>query len=217
MPLPIPRQSTEDLTSLCGIGTGVITQIGVILFFIMVWASVFTKPLILFSGHPLAQSAAILILVQSILLLQPIVHKEQKRAGQLAHASLNFLALTVLVAGVTIVEYNKFASRSPHFHSVHACLGLITLIFLVIQYLVGFTMWATPSLYGGEAHAKFIWKYHRYSGYFVLLLLLATVCSATQTEYNDSVLHIKLWATIVLSVLIVTGIMPRVQKQKLGF
>jgi cytochrome b-561 len=198
-------------------GTGVIAQLGIILFFIMFWAAVFTKPLILFSGHPLAQSTGILILVQSVLSLQPTHSAEQKRVGQLVHASLNLFAFLVFVAGVTIIEYNKVASNQPHFHSVHGYLGVITSIILLLQYLVGFTMWATPRLYGGVANAKAVWKYHRYSGYFVLLLLLATACSATQTSYNQYVLKVKLWATILLSIVIVAGIAPRIQKQKLGF
>lgn len=78
-------------------------------------------------------------------------------------------------------------------------------------------MWATPSLYGGEQKAKSIWKYHRYSGYVILVLLLATVCSATQTDYNNNVLKMKLWATLLLSILVLVGVFPRIQKQKLGF
>ena len=183
----------------------------------LIWASVFTKPLILFSGHPLAQSLAILTLTQSILTLQPTHTAEQKRIGQRVHASLNLLAFLFLVAGITIIEYNKISSNGAHFHSLHAYLGVITAIVLLVQYLVGFTMWATPKLYGGEDNAKSIWKYHRYSGYVILVLLLATVCSATSTDYNVNVLKIKLWATLLLSILVLVGVLPRIQKQKLGF
>lgn len=197
-------------------GTGIVAQFGILLLVVLIWASVFTKPLILFSGHPLAQSLAILTLTQSILTLQPTHTAEQKRVGQRIHASLNLLAFLLLVAGVAIIEYNKFANHGPHLHSVHGYLGVIASVILLIQYLVGFTMWATPSLYGGEQKAKSIWKYHRYSGYFILALLLATVCSATQTDYNRNVLKMKLWAVITLSILVVVGVFPRIQKQKLG-
>ncbi|KAH6606668.1 cytochrome b-561 [Trichoderma cornu-damae] len=199
------------------IGTGIIAQIGIWLLVVLVWASVFTKPLILFSGHPLAQSFAVLVLVQSVLFLQPTHTFEQKRLGQRVHGLLNLLALFALVAGVTIIEYNKEKSHNAHFHSVHGYLGVITSVVLLLQYLVGFTMWATPRLYGGEDKAKAVWKYHRYSGYFVLLLLLVTINSATQTDYNKNVLKLKLWATLVLSIIVVIGIFPRIQKQKLGF
>ncbi|KAL6908382.1 eukaryotic cytochrome b561 domain-containing protein [Trichoderma evansii] len=198
------------------LGTGIIAQIGIWLLIVLIWASVFTKPLILFSGHPLAQSFAVLVLVQSILSLQPTHTLEQKRLGQRIHALLNLVAFLSLVAGVTIIEYNKVKNNNPHFHSVHAYLGVITTVILLLQYLVGFTMLVTPKLYGGEENAKAIWKYHRFSGYFVLLLLLATINSATATDYNKNVLKLKLWATLVLSILVVIGIYPRIQKQKLG-
>jgi len=121
-----------------------------------------------------------------------------------------------LVAGVTIIEYNKEKSHGQHFHSVHGYLGVMTSMVLLLQYLVGFTMWATPKLYGGEQNAKAIWKYHRISGYLSLVLLLATINSATQTYYTEHVLKLKLWATLILSVLVVVGVFPRIQKQKVG-
>ena len=198
-------------------GTGVVAQIGILLLFVLIWASVFLKPLSLFSGHPLAQSLAVVILVQSVMTLQPTHSAEQKRVGQIVHASLNLAAFLSLVAGVTIIEFNKISNHLDHFHSVHGYLGVITSIIILLQYLVGFTMWATPKLYGSEDNAKSIWKYHRYSGYVVLTLLLATICAATKTEFNEGVLHIKLWATIILSIVILVGVFPRIQKQKLGF
>jgi cytochrome b-561 len=172
---------------------------------------------ILFSGHPLAQSLGILILVQSILIVQPTHTPEQKQVGRIVHASLNLVAFLVLVAGVVIIEYNKIKDNGVHFHSVHGYLGVITACILLVQYFVGFTMWQVPAMYGGEENAKKIYKYHRWSGYTILLLLLATVCSATQTDYNFAVLKIKLWAVVLLSFLIVIGVYPRIQKQKLGF
>ncbi|PHH85958.1 hypothetical protein CDD83_10939 [Cordyceps sp. RAO-2017] len=197
-------------------GTGAVAQLGAVLLLVLIWASVLTHPLILFSAHPLLQSLAVFVLIQSVLSLQPTHTSEQKRLGQRVHASLNLVAFLLLVAGVSIIEYNKLASRGPHFHSVHGYLGVISGIVLLLQYLVGFTMWATPALYGGEDRARAVWKYHRYSGYLVLVLLLATVCSATDTSYNDMVLHIKLWATVLASVLVVVGVFPRIQKHKLG-
>ncbi|KAI5466996.1 eukaryotic cytochrome b561-domain-containing protein [Mariannaea sp. PMI_226] len=199
------------------LGTGILAQLGIVLLVLLIWASVLTKPLILFSGHPLAQSLAILTLTQSILTLQPTHTAEQKRIGQRLHASLNLIAFFLLVTGVTIIEYNKFRSHGPHFHSLHGYLGVIASILLLVQYFVGFTMWATPALYGGEHKAKSVWKYHRYSGYFIFLFLLATVVSAVETDYNKNVLKLKLWAVAILAVLVVLGVFPRIQKQKLGF
>ncbi|KAF5020085.1 hypothetical protein F66182_7891 [Fusarium sp. NRRL 66182] len=199
------------------LGTGILAQMGVVLLAVLIWASVLSKPLILFSAHPLLQSLAVLTLAQSVLSLQPTHTAEQKHLGQRVHATLNLVAFLLLVAGVTIIEYNKFANNGPHFHSAHGYLGVITSIILLLQYGVGFTMWATPGLYGGESKAKSIWKYHRWSGYIIFVLLLATVVSAVETDYNKNVLKLKLWAVLLLSVITLVGVVPRIQKQKLGF
>lgn len=197
-------------------GTAVISQAGIILLTALIWISIFTQPLILFSAHPLLNSSALLLVVESIILLQPTHTPPQKRTGTLSHFSLNFVALDALIASLVIIEYNKFAHNGEHFRSPHAILGLITYVFLLIQSLVGFTQYFVPALYGGEANAKSIYKYHRLSGYIILLLMLATVAAATQTDFNKNVLHIKLWATLLTAVLVLVGIFPRIKKQKFG-
>jgi membrane protein YdbS with pleckstrin-like domain len=59
--------------------------------------------------------------------------------------------------------------------------------------------------------------FSRISGYLILTLSLATIVAATQTGFNEMVLHIKLWAVTVASVLVLIGIVPRIKKHKLGF
>ncbi|KAI1418184.1 hypothetical protein F5Y13DRAFT_150780 [Hypoxylon sp. FL1857] len=199
------------------IGTGVIAEAAGVLLVASVWAAVFLNgPLILFSVHPLAQSVGLLVLIQSILVLQPTHTGAQKQAGQKVHAGLNFLAFVTFAVGVVSIEVNKFLNNGVHFHSAHGFLGVIASFWLLAQYVVGFTMFGVPALYGGEANAKKIWKYHRLSGYVLLLFLAATVISATQTDYNLNVLGIKLWATVVIFVLLIIGVFPRIKKQKLG-
>jgi len=103
-----------------------------------------------------------------------------------------------------------------HFHSLHGYLGAITGILLVGQYTFGFLMWAVPGVFGGVDKAKATWKYHRYGGYLLLVLVLATVLSAMDTDYNKGVLGIRLWVVGIAVVLIVVGVFPRIQLYKLG-
>jgi len=198
------------------IGTGVVAQAGIILLVASVWASVFLNDLILFSAHPLLNSAGILFLTQGILILQPTHTATQKRHGTIAHFTLNNLAIDSLIAGLVVIEYNKIAHNGTHFVSAHAILGLITYIFLLIQALVGFTAYFVPKLYGGVDQAKSLYKWHRISGYIILVLLLATVAAATQTDFNKNVLDIKLWAVLISAALVLVGVLPRIKKQKLG-
>jgi cytochrome b-561 len=199
-----------------GEGTGFIAQFGIILTFILVWVSLFRTDIILFSAHPMLQTTGILAVVQSILVLQPTHTKEQKLQGQTVHALLHLVSFVTLCAGVIVIEYNKFSNGLSHFLSPHAYIGVITSVVIALQYLVGFTMWATPALYGGEARARSVWKYHRWSGYLVLVLLMASVISAAKTNFMENVVHMSFPGVAVGCILVLVGVIPRVKKEKLG-
>lgn len=165
----------------------------------------------------LLNSAAALFLIQGILVLQPTHTAKQKKDGTYTHAALNDVALAIAIAGLVIIEYNKISHGGTHFVSSHAILGLVTYILLAIQAFVGITQYFTPGLYGGEAKAKKLYKYHRVSGYVILVLMLATICAATQTDFNKNVLQMQLWAVVVASVIVVVGVFARVKKNKFGW
>lgn len=121
-----------------------------------------------------------------------------------------------MLAGLVVIEYNKISHAGVHFDSPHSILGLISYSLFVVQALVGIAQYYVPSVFGGVSNAKKMYKYHRVSGYVLLILALATVAAATQTDYNVNVLHIKLWAVLLAAVLVLAGVLPRIKKQKLG-
>ncbi len=97
-------------------------------------------------------------------------------------------------------------------------MGLVTYVLIFLQALVGFAQFYIPKqVFGSVEKGKAVYKYHRMSGYAILLLGLATVCAATQTDYNKDVLGIQLWAVIVAGVLVIAGVGSRIKKQKVGF
>ncbi|KAL8926396.1 MAG: hypothetical protein Q9208_002939 [Pyrenodesmia sp. 3 TL-2023] len=181
-----------------------------------IWASVFVQPLMLFSAHPLLNSAGILLTTQAILLLQPTHTPKQKKQGTNVHAVLNLTSILTLIAALVIIEYNKFAHKGAHFTSPHAILGLTTYILFFLQAIIGIAQYYTPGVFGSVDNAKSIYKYHRMSGYLILFMSFATVAAATQTDFNKNVLHIQLWAVVVASVITLAGVLPRIKKQKLG-
>ncbi|KAI9782049.1 MAG: hypothetical protein M1835_004110 [Candelina submexicana] len=168
------------------------------------------------AGMSSPSQAAFLLIVQAILILQPTHTPKQKKQGANVHAVLNGTGVLAFIAGLVVIEYNKIAHNGEHFKSPHAILGLITYILFVIQALIGLTQYYLPQIYGGEQNAKKIYKYHRMSGYVLLVLALATVAAATQTGFNKNVLHIQLWAVIAAALLTLAGVLPRIKKQKLG-
>jgi hypothetical protein len=87
----------------------------------------------------------------------------------------------------------------------------------VLQALVGIFQFFVPvTVFGSVDGGKRIYKYHRWSGYVLLLLEMATVVAATQTSYNIAAIHIPLWGVLVSVVLILAGKGARIKKHKLG-
>ena len=166
--------------------------------------------------HQLLNSAGILLTTQAILVLQPTHTSKQKRQGTNVHAALNITSVLSLIAGLIIIEYNKFSHGGTHFVSPHAILGLITYSCFIVQALIGIAQYYLPNLFGSVDNAKAFYKYHRMTGYVILILAFATVAAATTTDFNKNVLHMKLWAIIVASLITLIGVIPRIKKQKLG-
>ena len=149
--------------------------------------------------------------------MQPTHTAEQKRQGTYAHALINDIGALAAVAGLVIIEINKFKNGAAHFDSVHGKMGLVTYIFIVLQGLVGITQYFLPGLFGGVDNAKAMYKYHRVGGYALLVLMLATVCSSWSTDLNHNTLNMQLWALVVASVVVLIGVLPRVRLSKFGW
>lgn len=58
-----------------------------------------------------------LLFVQGILILQPTHTAKQKTQGTYTHAAFNDIAFLTLIAGLVIIEYNKFDHGGEHFVS----------------------------------------------------------------------------------------------------
>jgi len=199
------------------LGSGVIAQAGIWILTAVVWSGILSHPLILFSAHPLLNSAGLLLVTQGVLILQPTHTAEQKKLGTYIHVAFMDVGLSLLLAGFVVIEVNKHKGHLAHFESPHAILGFTTYILLFVQLVVGATQFFFPQVYGSVENAKKIYKYHRASGYVVVALALATVSAATQTTYIKTMIHIQLWAVLVASVLLLAGLYARIKKQKLGF
>jgi uncharacterized membrane protein len=123
-----------------------------------------------------------------------------------------------LIAGLTIIEMNKASHPETRFRSAHGIMGLITYILIFSQALAGFVQFYIPrQILGSVDRGKAIYKYHRMSGYLILVMALATICAATQTTFNAAVLHIKWWGVLIADILVLAGVPPRITKSKLGW
>ncbi|KAL7273931.1 hypothetical protein RUND412_003178 [Rhizina undulata] len=210
----VSQREDQSLAVNLVLGTALLAQTGALLLAGLVFGAVFSNELIVFSLHPILNSLAIVIAVQAILVLQPTHTPDQKRKGTYIHASLVGIVAVAFYTALGVVIWNKNQNGYDHFESPHAILGLVIYILVAFQAFVGFTQFFVPSVYGGVDNAKSIYKYHRVSGYVILLLLLLNVVLATYTYYGAEVLHLNACGTTLAGVLVVIGVYPRIKKQK---
>jgi len=200
------------------LGSGVVAQAGVWILLALVWTGVFSHDLITFSPHPLLNSAAIVLVTQAILILQPTSTPSQKRQGTHIHSALMGLALVCFLTAFIFIEVNKHKHHGVHLKSPHAIMGLVTYILLLVQAFVGVSQFFFPTrVFGTEERAKSVYKWHRMSGYIIVVLLCVTVSAATWTDYNLDVLQIHHWSVILASAISIAGLYARIKKSKIGF
>ncbi|KAF9893088.1 Serine--tRNA ligase, mitochondrial [Aspergillus nanangensis] len=177
-------------------GTAIVAQFGLWMLIILIWSGIFNHPLILFSAHPLLNSSAILLQVQAMLILQPTANPRQKTLGTRAHYIFQAFSIVAFIAALIVIEVNK--GDHPRLTSPHGIMGLITYILIILQALGGVVQYFLPAqILGSLERGKRLYKYHRLSGYLLLVLELATVAAATRTTFNVSVLAIPLLTSSV--------------------
>ncbi|OGE53178.1 hypothetical protein PENARI_c008G02076 [Penicillium arizonense] len=213
-PGDVTQKPNESIVRNLFTGTASVAQAGIWILAALVWQGVLTEPLSFFTPHPLLNSSALLLQVQAALILQPTATPQQKLTGTRIHYAIQLLSVVLFVSAFVIIEINK--GSHPHFVSAHGILGLITYISIVLQALVGLAQFLFPTIIFGSVEAgKRIYKYHRWSGYVLLLLEMTTVVAATQTTYNKAALHIPLWGVLVSAVLILSGVSARIARTPL--
>lgn len=213
---PIIQSPTTPLRMNIISGTAVLAQVGIWVFFLIVWYLALSTAIVLPSYHPLLNTLGAVLLVQAILLLQPTSTPSQKHEGTRSHSVLMALSLASFVAGVTVIWYNKHIHGAQHYTSTHGRLGLATVILLVTQVLIGATQYYFPAIYGGVDKAKRVYKWHRAVGYVLSLLVLVTATYGTQTPWFSGKMEgVGVWLWIVLDVLVVAGLYARIKPHKL--
>jgi hypothetical protein len=93
-------------------------------------------------------------------------------------------------------------------------MGLITFIWLIVQGIVGAgSVWFGGAAFGGGLKAKLVWKYHRLSGYILLILLLTTIHLAGRTQLVSfhSAYAVRLMAYTLAPIFILVSLYARVR------
>ncbi|EJD06983.1 uncharacterized protein FOMMEDRAFT_17434 [Fomitiporia mediterranea MF3/22] len=147
----------------------------------------------LFAAHPPLQTLAIACFGLGILLLQPTSQPKTKARGLTRHQLVILgIGLPSIIVGTSVIYANKVIHESDHFTTWHATFGLIAVVWMIGQMLLGgLSVWFGGRAFGGGMKAKSVWKYHRASGYLLFPMFLMT--AAVGGNYSS-------WASSVASV-----------------
>ncbi|ORY88601.1 hypothetical protein BCR35DRAFT_301361 [Leucosporidium creatinivorum] len=217
---PSVSASTYLQQSLFSDLAGGMAQLGLLVAMLQLWWVLYKHPAGLFSWHPALQSCAIIGFAEGVLLLQPPPKNQAvKQKGLTLHQVFQFTALPVILAGSSVIIYNKAIHAAKHITTWHALFGLITLSLLLLQIIFGAFVVYSPltKIFGGDSQAKAAWKYHRITGYLTLSFLFATPLLALDSDWvhNNSSFAERL---VIGSGLGVTalGVLTRISLGKLG-
>jgi hypothetical protein len=211
--------STQIFTNLFSTQAAIVAQIGLLAILGSVYYAVLTNPIILFSGHPLFNSAGLVLLGQGLLLVQPKpVSPKHKTLGGQVHGIINTLGTISFMIGSFFIFYNKHLHGAQHITTWHATFGLTTYILLLSNMLVGVAQfWLPGFVFGSVNNGKRLYKYHRLIGLVTLIMIGCTILLALESDYNRTDLHLRYPIIGSAVMLVVGGILYQVQVSKIKF
>ncbi|KAJ5239726.1 Cytochrome b561 eukaryote [Penicillium chermesinum] len=193
------------------IGTATLAQLAIWIWAIFVWVNLLSDPIMLFTFHPILAITALLLQIQAALALQPTATPTQKHLGTRVHYWINLSSVLLFLAAFTVIEVNK--GSHPHFVSTHGILGLLTVIFVVLQASFGVVQYFLPEvLLGSVDKGKRLYKYHRWTGYLGLVAFAIPAAVKGTQQWLDP----PTWTFVVGVLAIVLGVGSRIKKHKLG-
>jgi len=126
-----------------------------------------------FSWHPLLMSLTIILLGYGAIMYR-ITPCVQRKTSKALHSLVMFLSLCSAVPGIWAVweSHNLASPPIPHMFSLHSWLGLVTMIMMTIQLIIGLIIFlfpCAPSRVRGRYH-----HLHVFFGIFFLAIATAT-------------------------------------------
>jgi len=163
--------NSNDLTGFLLVLAGLVPMVGLTWFLIL---SNDPVQMGYFAFHPPLQVLAIAFFAYGILTLQPtsLAQPKAKAAGFARHQFfIAYLGVPVIFVGSLAIMVNKSVHGYDHFTTWHGFLGFVVLLWMSIQaFIGGGSVWYGGRLFG--RNPKAVYKYHRASGYPLLLLSL---------------------------------------------
>jgi len=203
----------------------IVTFVGLLTFLLSTWylalSTSITGKREWFVYHPTYQSLGIALMVMGIQTLQPTATPPSKKAGLDRHQVIQIGALLTLTAGTGAIVLNKLSHNAPHLISWHAYMGVVAYAWLCMQSAMGVaSVWWKGRAFGGMVKAKRMWKWHRISGYALLLWMLGTAFLAGEWSGWARTFASPIYRAVGFGtslVLVAVGVLGRTRVSKMRF
>lgn len=215
----VPIESPEDRRSYWMAVGGVLTMVLCTWYLVLVNDPVAKG---VFAFHPPLQILSIGLFCLGILTLQPtnLARPKTKARASSRHQLIMFaLGLPSIIFGTSAIwfAHRSGSGHSHHSKSWHGALGIAALVWMGVQIILGGgSVWFGGRLFGSDP--KRIYKYHRASGYLLIVLFLFVVHLGgawSNFALKNSNTLFRFLAYLVAPILIITGIASRIRFNKM--
>ncbi|XP_028680523.1 transmembrane reductase CYB561D2 [Erpetoichthys calabaricus] len=154
----------------------------------------------LFSWHPFLMTLSFsLFMTEAVLIFSPDSSPIQKFSHKMKgryHWILQALAVSCGSLGWAAIFYNKQLNQKPHFATWHGLIGLLTILYAVMQSLGGISL-LYPKLADGWSLAK-LKRYHSTSGLVCYLLGCTSLLLGMSSLWFTTAVHSLGWYAATL-------------------
>ncbi|CAL8471335.1 g10877 [Coccomyxa elongata] len=139
----------------------------------------------IFNWHPLLMTLAFPVLMGEAVLAYraPVASNLDRDQRKLLHALLQIIAVVAAALGLVAAfqSHNlKKPMKIPNVYSAHSYLGIFTVVFLGLQFILGFTGFLYPKY--SKANRESLAPYHIFLGRATFILGLATMAAGIQEK-----------------------------------
>lgn len=133
----------------------------------------------------------------------------EKRVGLRWHRYLQIFALSTITSGFFVIYCNKVLNGKAHLTTWHGIIGLMAIVWMLVQGIFGALLVYMLGLFGGPLKARRYYRLHRVFGYGSLVAVWISTALGLMSDWILRYLPYS-WMGWLLFGLVIVGIYQRV-------
>ncbi|KAJ2449514.1 hypothetical protein EV183_004858 [Coemansia sp. RSA 2336] len=182
-------------------------------YLLLVWRQLLDHMSESFAWHPILMSVALVMSTEGVVVMQhapwpvPYQHRKSRKFHYITHSFAGLL----LLAGIVKCTLHGDAQQQGA-SAAHRVMGMAGGMAFVGQFLFGVCL-----VTRGRKHKKLWYKYHRATGYGVLVILWAAAWLGVHSKWSQSKRAPSEWLWLLCFALLIVSVLAPVDLAKFGF